>query len=153
MKFRYRYKLLATKHPVVSLAGRMVRPRPLIAVTLIGPAGTIVETAHLDPGSDDTVFPVYLAAKIGVDLTAAPQGEAAGVGNLVVPLRYAQATLRLASGQERCEWQAWVASTEAPLKRPLLGFAGFMQFFTATFHGDQEEVELAVNSLFPGILL
>jgi hypothetical protein len=32
----------------------------------------------------------------------------------------------------------------------LLGFAGFLQFFTATFRGDREEVELAVNVLYPG---
>ena len=36
------------------------------------------------------------------------------------------------------------------LQRPLLGFAGFLQFFTATFHGDREEVELTVNSLYAG---
>lgn len=30
---------------------------------------------------------------------------------------------------------------------PVLGFAGFLQFFTATFRGDLEEVELIVNRL------
>ena len=34
--------------------------------------------------------------------------------------------------------------------RPLIGFAGFLQFFTATFHGDREQVELTVNALYPG---
>ena len=33
---------------------------------------------------------------------------------------------------------------------PTLGFAGFLQFFTATFYGDLEEVERAVNRLYPG---
>jgi len=111
-----------------------------------------VETAHLDPGSDDCVFPLSLAAKIGVDLTNAPAGEAAGVGKAPVALRFAQVKLRLVSGEEWCEWPAWVAFTDAPLNRPLLGFAGFLQFFTATFRGDREEVELAVNALYPGIL-
>lgn len=37
-----------------------------------------------------------------------------------------------------------------PLRQALLGFGGFLQFFTATFRGDHEEVELAVNSLYPG---
>jgi hypothetical protein len=31
-----------------------------------------------------------------------------------------------------------------------LGFAGFLQYFTATLHGDREQVELAVNALYPG---
>jgi hypothetical protein len=32
----------------------------------------------------------------------------------------------------------------------LLGFAGFLQYFTATFFGDLEEVELTVNAAYPG---
>jgi hypothetical protein len=121
--------------------------------TLLGSSGTTVETAHLDPGSDECVFAGEMAADIGVDLTNAPEGEAAGVGQAPVALRYARVVLRIANGGERCEWPAWVAFTDAPLKRPLLGFAGFLQFFTATFHGDQEAVELTANGLFPGASL
>jgi hypothetical protein len=36
------------------------------------------------------------------------------------------------------------------LKQPLLGFAGCLQFFDALFHGAREDVELSVNSLYPG---
>ena len=43
---------------------------------------------------------------------------------------------------------AWVGFTSAPIRHPLLGFAGFLQYFTATFHGDREEVELAVNGTY-----
>jgi hypothetical protein len=56
----------------------------------------------------------------------------------------------LAQGRERREWRAWIGFTPAHLFRPVLGFAGCLQFFTATFHGDREEVELAVNALYPG---
>jgi hypothetical protein len=62
----------------------------------------------------------------------------------------AEVTLRVADSKERREWKAWVAFSPVPLRQPLLGFAGFLQYFTATFHGDREEVELAVNSLYPG---
>ena len=48
------------------------------------------------------------------------------------------------------EWEAWVGFTPVRLKRSLLGFAGFLQYFTAAFHGDREEVELTVNRLYPG---
>jgi hypothetical protein len=44
-----------------------------------------------------------------------------------------------------------VAFTPVRLWRPILGFAGCLQFFTATFHGDREEVELVINALYPGI--
>ena len=152
MSLRLRYKLVPTKKPVVSLGGRMVRPRSLVVVSVIGPGGTSIEMAHLDPGSDDCVFPAALAAKIGVDLVNAPTGEAAGVGMDPVALRYGRVRLRLANGGERYEWPAWVAFTDAPINRPLLGFAGCLQFFTATFHGDREEAELLTNSFYPGVV-
>lgn len=65
-------------------------------------------------------------------------------------LRFAQVTLRIADNKERREWQAWVGFTTAPLPHSLLGYAGFLQYFTATFHGDREEVELTVNGLYSG---
>jgi hypothetical protein len=122
-------------------------------VALVGPAGTIAEAAHLDPGSDDCVFPTFWAKQIGVDLGNAPEGEAAGVGQAPVSMKYAKVTLRLASGAECCEWPAWVAFTDATLRHPLLGFAGFLQFFTASFRGEDEEVELTINGLYPGATL
>jgi hypothetical protein len=51
---------------------------------------------------------------------------------------------------EQREWPAWVAFTPARLNQPLFGFAGLLQFFTAAFHGDREQVELTINSLYPG---
>ena len=92
-----------------------------------------------------------MAGQIGIDLSSAPVGAASGIGLSAALLRYAEVTLRIANGGERREWRAMVGFTSAPLKRPLLGFAGFLQFFTATFHGDREKVELAVNSLYPGV--
>jgi hypothetical protein len=150
MSLRYGYYPFRLGQPVVSLAGRWVRPRPLASVTLIGPSGSLLREGLLDTGADDTVFPESWAAAIGVDLTIAPVGQASGVGLVAVPIRYAQVTLRMAQRTEHREWTAWVGFTPAPLRRPLLGFAGVLQFFTATFHGDREEVELAVNSLYRG---
>jgi predicted aspartyl protease len=119
-------------------------------VTLIGPTGSATKGALLDTGADDTVFPEDVAQAIGLDLSGAPVGTASGVGMQGQPLRYAQVLLRIASNYERREWQAWVGFTAVKLRQPLLGFAGFLQFFTATFSGDREEVELAVNGLYPG---
>lgn len=150
MSLRLPYHLATSQRAVLTLGGRWVRPRPVIRVALVGPNQTRPTQGLLDTGSDDTVFPATMAAAIGLDLTKAPLGEAAGVGGKPIPLRYAHVTLRLESGTERREWLAWVGFTSAPLHYSLLGFAGFLQFFTATFHGDREEVELAVNALYPG---
>lgn len=150
MSLHYRYVPVRVPRPVWSLGGRLVRPRPLIHVALIGPSGTRVERAHIDPGADDTVFPETLAAKIGIDLTNAPVGSGSAVGGQTITLRFAEVALRITDGRERREWPARVGFAPLALRNPLLGFAGCLQFFSALFLGDREELELTVNSLYPG---
>jgi hypothetical protein len=150
MTMRFPYRLRPSRQPVVSLGGRWVRPRPMVTVSLIGPRSTFVEEAMLDTAADDSVFPEYAAAIIGIDLANAPIGEASGVGGAPVAVRYAAVELRFTDGREFRRWPAWVGFTAARLKQPLLGFAGCLQFFGAFFHGDREEVELSVNALYPG---
>jgi hypothetical protein len=152
MSLRFPYQPIRVQNPVLPLGGRTVRPRPSIPVTLIGPLGTAPQDALLDTGADDTVFPDRWAAAIGVDLTNAPQGQGGGVTAGPTVLRYAQVTLRITDGRERRAWQAWVSFAALhPRSHPLLGYTGFLQFFTASFFGDRQEVELTVNGLYPGI--
>jgi hypothetical protein len=146
----YPYSPVQMGRPIPCLFGRSDRPRPLAPICLIGPADCWVRDALLDTGADDTVFPDLAAAVIGIDLTNAPIGIATGVAASAVPLRYAIVTLRLAAGQERHQWNAWVGFTAAPLRQPLLGFAGCLQFFDANFRGSLEEVELTVNANYSG---
>ena len=147
---RFPYQKIRVGRPAPTLGGRWVRSQPLIHVSLVCPTGALVVQGILDTAADDTVFPDSAAARIGLDLTGAPTGVSSGVGLVPVPLRYAQIKLRATSGGEFREWPAWVGFTSIPIRYPMLGFAGFLQYFTATFHGDFEEVELAVNRLYPG---
>ncbi len=147
---RFPYKITRVGRPALTLGGRWVRPQPLIHLGVVAPAGTLAVLGILDTAADETVFPDYVAAKLGIDLAGAPTGGSSGVGGIPVPLRFAQIKLRLAGGGEFKEWPAWVGFTSLPIRYPMLGFAGFLQFFTATFHGDREQVELVVNSLYPG---
>ena len=150
MSLVFPYQLRTSPRPVAPLGGRWVRPRPIVTVALLGPAGNRAHPALLDTGADDSVFPESLAARIGIDLANAPTGSVSGLGAGSVALRYAQVTLRLTDGREFREWQGWVGFTAAPLSLSVLGFAGCLQFFGAYFHGDREEVELEANSLYPG---
>lgn len=150
MSLSFRYSVDAVTHAVVSLGGRWSRPRPIVMISVIGPTGTRPVQGLLDTGADDTVFPESLARSIGLDLSSAPIGQATTATLRNAPLRYAQVHLRITDGIEQREWPAWVGFTPAKLHLPLLGFAGFLQFFTATFHGDHERVELAINRLYPG---
>src|SRR5438034_157404 len=129
MSLLYRYNLVRLGRLIPSLGGRTVRPRPLIPVSLVGPLNTVARTALLDTGADDTIFPLSLAATLGVDLTGAPTGSATVAGIGIVPLVYGDVKLRLTDGREQREWNAMVGFTKARLIYPTLGFAGCLQYF------------------------
>ena len=150
MTLAFRYTPFSRNHPAISLGGRFSRPRPIISVTLIGPKRSAALDALLDTGADETIFPESYATQLGIDLTNAPVGEGQGVGGRPLSLRYVNLTLRIADNNERREWPAVVAFAPLPTQLPLLGFAGFLQYFTACFHGDLEFVDLTVNALYPG---
>jgi predicted aspartyl protease len=121
-----------------------------VSISLLGPVGAVSCPGLLDTGADDTVFPFAVAQQAGIDLTNAPTHTFAGVGGPPYALSYARVTLRLSDGREHREWEAWVGFTTAPMSHALLGFAGCLQFFTASFDGDGEKVELIVNPKYPG---
>jgi predicted aspartyl protease len=150
MSMLFPYRTYQVPHPLWQLGGKSARIRPVLTVTAIGPGGTAVDDGLLDTGADDTVFSVRLAAQLGIDLSQAPQIVASGVGLVAATVYFAEVKLRITDGREQREWTARVGFTTAPLKRALLGIAGFLEYFTATFFGDREEVELAVNSLYRG---
>lgn len=147
---QFHYTIRRSPVPVVTLGGRFGRPAPLIHASLVGPAATVTRRVLLDTGSDDTVFPESVAKLAGIDLSGAPTGMGTGIGRVSLPLRYVQVVLRISDGHEYREWPAWVGFAPARLVDPILGFAGCLQFFDADFRGGREEVELAVNPLYPG---
>jgi hypothetical protein len=150
MSMIFPYRLGRSPRSVPSLGGRTNRPRALLDVALLGPSTSILRTALLDTGADDTVFPEHEGVLLGLDIAALPSCIVAGVGGAPWTVRYTQLRLRITDGREFREWPAWVGFTPAAMNHPLLGFAGFLQFFTATFRGDREEVELEINALYPG---
>jgi hypothetical protein len=146
----FSYLALPTKSPVPSLAGATVRYRPIIPIRMFGPLGSRLLDGCLDSGSDDSVFPLSVARKLGIDLTGAAQGEAHPVGGAKIPYAYAAVTLRLTDGVETCEWRATVGFVDLPLRWALLGHAGFLDLFDSELRGDRREVFMTPNRQFPG---
>ena len=150
MSMLFPYRMGRSPKPVITLGGQVQRPKAIIDVALLGPTKTILRQSLLDTGADDTVFSLSVANQAGIDLTGAPTMTCAGVGGLPYTVSYVQVPLRISDGKEFREWQAWVGFTSASMNRPLMGYAGFLQFFTATFYGDRKQVELAINADYPG---
>ena len=150
MTMRFAYTGIVLPRPSAALGGRSTLSRPLIPITLIGPAGTQLLEGLIDSGADGILVPDSVAAKIGIDLTMAATATTRGVGGVQVTVRYADVTLRTAAGNEQREWTALVGFAPLGRQQAILGHVGFLQYFTTVLLGDFEMVELTVNPLYPG---
>ncbi len=127
---RVRYLAGTAKTPQPSLGGGGVRYRPITAVRVSGPGGSWILDGLLDSGSDDTVFPEWVAPMIGVDLAQAVSLDIqlAGRGK-PIRYRYCSIKLRITDGkQETYEWDAIVGFVAVPMKFPLFGAVRFVEF-------------------------
>jgi hypothetical protein len=126
--------------------------RPEVTIDVIGPVTTETIQALVDTGSDETVFPVSLANAIGVRLDHSSTGQASAVGGHAVELVPGSVTLQMTRSGELFRWETKVAflETQHPDEEvALLGYAGFLEFFQATFNSENHELELNPNSRFP----
>ncbi len=146
-----RYMPCVVRTPIPALGGATIMPRPLLAVRITGPAGSRLRDGLLDTGADETILDPSVAPLIGVDLNQAARREINLVGRGRIHCHYAPVQLRITDGgTETYEWDTVVGFAPFPLLRGLLGFAGFLQFFDATFRGADQDVSLLPNALFPG---
>ena len=123
------------------------RWRPLVPLTVQGPNGRSVAfgRALVDPGADDTVMPLDVAELLAVSFHPATGHSLRWKGQRHL-LRYGDVTLELADDEGNAlAWQAVAAFTTAPLRYPLLGICGCLEFFDATFRGAERIIELESN--------
>ena len=148
MKFTLRTYRSST--PIPSLRGSTARSKPIIPMTVIGARAQETCFVLVDTGSDDVVFPVALAQRIGVDLSRAPQRHSQGVGSVQpVPILYAPVILALSDHQQTIRWRATVGFTSVPLQFSLLGVASGLEFFQTILDVPQRKIELLPNSTLP----
>jgi hypothetical protein len=151
LRFPYLDEPLTGPPPPSLPAGAAVRWRPLVPVSIIGPSGLIWDfgRAVVDPASDDTVFPLDTAARIGASLLPDTGHRIRWRGQLH-PLRFADVELLLTDNIGTWRWSAVVAFSPAPLRYPILGQSGCLQYINARFLGADLIVELETNPSFAG---
>lgn len=136
--------------PILSLGGNWYRQRPLIPIEVIGPTGQFGTQISVDSGSDDVVFPVRLAAALGVTLSGGAQRQAGGIGALVpVGLHYAPVILELSDQVETYRWRTVVAFAQTAMRFPLFGIAGGIEHFLTTLNFARSEVILVPQPTLP----
>ncbi len=153
LSFAYQDEPLTGPPPPSLPAGATVRWRPLVPVDIVGPSGLIRRfgRAILDPGADDTVFPLDTALRLGVRLRPDTGHRLRWRGQLQ-PLLFGDAELVLADDASACQWHAVVAFSPAPIRYPILGICGCLEFFDARFFGADRIAELDPNRSFPGTI-
>jgi hypothetical protein len=125
----------------------------MMPVHFAQPGGPVTRTSVLDTGADDTVLPDWIAASLGLDLTGADERSIGLAGRTPLRCRYAPVEIQISDGaRETYRWTAVVGFIDtAVLPRPLLGYAGFLQYFDAEFRGANLEVLLIPNRSFTGV--
>lgn len=151
LSFRYLDEPLTSTAPPSLAAGSQERWRPLVPARIIGPTGRSRRFLRtlVDPGADDTVFPLDIASLLDVALLPDTGHRILWRGQRY-PLRYGEVEFELADGVETVRWGAVVAFTPANVRYPLFGNAGSLEFFDVTFRGEQRVIELNTNSAFAG---
>lgn len=127
--------------------------RPEIRLTVHGPLGSGDFVALVDSGADNTILPVSIASALGIPLTSGKGPTAKAFGGQEIALSYADIELQLIHAQGRLRWLARVYFAEnADEETLILGHHGFLDYFTATFIGEDCALDLEPNSYLPRVL-
>jgi hypothetical protein len=115
----------------------------------MGPTGKFrsIDQALVDTGADDTVLPRGLATIIDVPLVPDPRVGIRWRGQFY-PTSFGEVVLTITDGTAAHSWKARVGFSDAPLRHPLLGQNGFLQYFDVTFLGADRIVRIAPNPTF-----
>jgi hypothetical protein len=152
LHFAYLPEPLAGPSPPSLPAGSAVRWRPLVPVRIRGPLGQAryFPRALLDSGADDTIFPIDVAAVLGIVLGPGP-AQAIRWRGQPYALHFGPAELELSDETGALwRWPAVIGFSSAPIRYPILGNAGCLCFFDALFLGENRRVELDTNVSYPG---
>ena len=154
LRFPYQDEPLNGQPPPSLPAIATVRWRPLVPVTIVGPTGKrrLFPLAVFDPGSDDTVLPLAVMGMVGVSLRPDTRHALRWRGQSYA-LRFGDVELELCDGPHVWRWSAAVGFSQAPLRYPILGIGGCLEFFDARFLGESRFVELETNRSYPGMIL
>jgi hypothetical protein len=153
LSFPYQDEPLTGLVPPSLPPGTTVRWRPLVPVRLIGPGGSSrsFTRAVFDPCADDTVFAADLVPLLGIVLRP-PAGHVVRWRGQAYTLHFGDVELELTDDSGTVwRWPAVVSFSPAPIRYPILGTCGCLQFFDARFRGKDRVVEIETNSTYPGI--
>ena len=148
MKFCY-----ATYHCEPSAAnpnGVIVRPKVLLNIR--GPNGDLFDLALVDTGADHTTLPMSIANELGIQLITEQATPASGFSGEEIETMPGEVELAIVGPNDEIRWRASVyfaRFADSMKEECVLGHVGGLQFFSALFDGEREELTLTANSTLP----
>jgi len=127
--------------------------RPEVRITVHGPNGSGDFLALVDTGADNTILSESIARVLGIPLIPGKGPGAQAFGGQDLDLSYADAELELLHAEGGLRWPARVyfLAGDAEEETLILGHQGFLDYFTATFIGEECALHLEPNSYLPTI--
>lgn len=149
MIFDYQASLVAITPDDVGIILRSVIP-----IVIDGPNGAMEIWALVDTGADHTVLPRFVAEQLAIPLHQDPTVTATAYGGTPIPLSVGIATLSLSTQGKTVSWTdefAFHESADGENETAVVGHAGFLNYFTATFDGQAGQLTLIPNSDLPPV--
>lgn len=148
MRFPYSSVIL----PEPGTGDLLIMHRPEIPVKVFGSRGAVPVIGLVDTGSDYTIFPKSVAEYLDIQVQPATDSSANVFGGHSVELFSGEVELKLTGESEEITWKTMVnffdfGSTGD--QTAILGRAGFLDFFTATFDGYEAALTLLPNPDLP----
>lgn len=147
---KWTYRRYAVDESRICPSGMVYRPEAKIRVS--GTRGETYLRALLDTGADHTVLPFSIAADIGAELFEDETDAAKGVSGHEITIVPGRVELELLDHAESCRWTATIGFgrfASSLDECSILGHAGCLEYFFATFDGLSQVVELAPRPNFP----
>jgi hypothetical protein len=128
--------------------------RPEISVTVRGPTGSEAFFGLVDTGSDHTILPLSVAELLDIPIAPAAGPPATVFGGNKVQLMLGQADLEIEADGESLAWRAPLCFFDfgGAEETLVLGHAGFLDYFTATFDGQHGVLTLIPNDDLPRLV-
>ncbi len=127
-------------------------PRPEISFVVQGGGRSVSLIGLVDTGSDHTILPKSVADKLGIATADSDGPPAQAFGGEAITLRYGEVVLQLVVDDETLRWPTEVCFYDFPLRKyetVVLGHAGFLDYFTASFDGKNSVLSLTPNDDLP----
>lgn len=150
MKFPYTLSIV----PSIETGEEIVLLRPEIPLRVNGPAGHVDVLALVDTGADNSILPLSIATDLGIETIHGKGPGAIAFGGQRIALCFADVVIELSQDSSAIRWRARLYFADFPNgteKAVVLGHEGFLDYFTATFIGEDCVLDLEPNHSIPAV--